>query len=345
MLVVFVGARIMKRCARIGFCCLLLFLVTAEPGAFAQIQLGSIIGVIRIIRGSFPPDRIMVRLELHGGTVATTYADYEGRFSFNSLQANPYRIVISDERFSPVEMLVNVNPGIIPTNIVQVMLTPRDKPAAANQGKSKDYVVSLSDFTKNIPKNAVKEFERGAKKESEGQADEAIEHYLKAIKEAPNLSVAHNNLGSLYVGKSDFLAAQKEFADSIRLAPGDSKAYFNMANLMLLTGKLQDAERFLQDGFRTQPDSAFGFFVQGSVLERNGKLPDAERALQRALELDPKLTRPHLELVNLYLRQERPADAIAELHKFLQVAPTDPLAPKAREVLNKLQSAGSSPRP
>ncbi len=115
-----------------------------------------------------------------------------------------------------------------------------------------------------------------------------------------------------------------------------------MANLMLLTGKLQDAERFLQDGFRKQPDSAFGSFVQGSVLERNGKLPDAERALQRALELDPRLTRPHLELVNLYLRQERPADAIAELHKFLQQAPSDALAPRARDVLKRLESGNPS---
>jgi tetratricopeptide (TPR) repeat protein len=277
----------------------------------------------------------MVTLQLHGGTVTTTYTDGEGRFAFNNVLGNSYRVLINDDRYMPVDIDVMVRPDVLSVNILQLTLVARDAKSTATAGR---YVVSLADLAGHYPKNAVKEFERGAKKESEGKADEAIEHYLKAIQQAPDLAVAHNNLGSLYVAKSDFPGAQREFANSIRLSPSDSKAYFNMANLMLLTGKLQDAERFLHDGFRTQPDSAFGFFVQGSVLERNGKLPDAERALQRALELDPKLTRPHLELVNLYLREERPADAIAELHKFLQEAPSDALAPRARDVLKRLES-------
>ncbi len=281
----------------------------------------------------------MVTLQLHGGTLTTTYTDGEGRFAFNNVLGNSYRVLINDDRYMPVDVEVVVRPDVLSVNILQLTLVARNAKSTATAGP---YVLSASDLTRNYPKNALKEFERGVKMESKGKADEAIGHYLNAIQQAPDFAVAHNNLGSLYVGKSDFLAAQKEFADSIRLAPGDPKAYFNMANLMLLTGKLPDAERFLQDGFRTQPDSAFGFFVQGSVLERTGKLPDAERALQRALELDPKLTRPHLELVNLYLREERPADAIAELHKFLQQAPSDALAPKARDVLKRLEAGSPS---
>lgn len=312
----------------------LLLLLGAATAAWSQ-QTASIIGVARVLRGNFP-EPVMVNLQLRGSTLTTTYTDGEGRFDFNNVLGSSYHVVINDDRYMPVDIEVAVRPDVLTVNMLQVTLVARDARSTATVGP---YVLSASDLAGHYPKNAVKEFERGVKMESEGKADEAIEHYLKAIQQAPDFAVAHNNLGSLYVAKSDFLAAQREFANSIRLSPSDSKAYFNMANLMLLTGKLPDAERFLQDGFRTQPDSAFGLFVQGSVLERNGKLPDAERALQRALELDPKLTRPHLELVNLYLREERPADAIAELHKFLQVAPNDPLAPKVREVLQKLETA------
>jgi Flp pilus assembly protein TadD len=330
----------MQRRSLARLACLLL-LTTCATAAWAQgnVSTASIIGIARVLRGNFP-EPVLVSLQLHGGTITSTYTDAEGRFGFNFLHANLYHVIINDDHYTPVDIEVAVRPEVLSVNMLQLTLVPRQTNSNARAGQ---YVISSSDLTKKYPKKAVQEFERGAKSESEGKADEAIEHYLKAIKEAPNLAVAHNNLGSLYVGKSDFLAAQREFADSIRLAPTDSKAYFNMANLMLLTGKLPDAERFLQDGFRTQPDSAFGFFVQGSVLERTGKLPDAERALQRALELDPKLTRPHLELVNLYLREQRAADAIAQLHKFLQVAPTDPLSPKAREVLQKLETASSEP--
>jgi tetratricopeptide (TPR) repeat protein len=317
-----------------------LFLLLAVATVARAQQTASIIGVARVVRGSFP-EPVLVKLQVHGATALSAYTDAEGRFSFSFLLGNVYHVVINDDRYMPVDMLVEVRPDIVTTNILQVILVSREAKANTPAGP---YVVSSSDFTRNYPRNAVKEFERGVKTESEGKTDQAIQHYRKAIKEAPNFAMAHNNLGSLYLGKSQFPEAQKELEQSIRLAPGDSKAYFNMANLMLLTGKLADAQPYLQDGFRTQPDSAFGYFVQGSVLERSGKLSDAERALQRALELDPKMPRPRLELVNLYLRERRPADAISQLHQFLQVAPKDPFAPQARDVLKKLESANPSSR-
>jgi tetratricopeptide (TPR) repeat protein len=303
--------------------------------------MSSIVGMVRVVRGSFPSP-VLVTLTLHGATIATCYTDSDGRFSFNALPSNLYHVAINDELYQPFEIQVVAKPDVQPLTILQVTLVPRKSSSTAVSGP---YVVSPADLTKNYPKSAVKEYERGVKKEAEGKFEEAIEHYRKAAKDAPDFALAHNNLGSLYIGKSQFPEAQKEFEECIRLAPGDSKAYFNMANLMLLTGKLPEAEHYLQEGFRKQPDSAFGFFVQGSVMERRGNLREAERALQHALELNPKMTRPHLELVNLYLREQRSSDAVGELQKFLQLAPADPFALKARELLNRLQSRSASPQP
>jgi regulator of sirC expression with transglutaminase-like and TPR domain len=70
-----------------------------------------------------------------------------------------------------------------------------------------------------------------------------------------------------------------------------------------------------------------------------GKYPEAERALRQALELDPQMSRVHLELVNLYLVQQKNAEATAELRSFLKDCPDDPLAPKVKEVLKKLEAA------
>jgi tetratricopeptide (TPR) repeat protein len=317
----------------------LLFLLAAGPSAWSQQQMGSILGIVRVVRSSFPSP-VLVSLQLHGATIATCYTDSDGRFAFNTLPANLYQVVINDDFYLPFETKVEIKPDIQPLNILQVTLVPR---TSASNAAAAPYVVSPSDFNRMPPK-AIKEYERGLKMEAAGKPDDAIEHYQKAIKAAPDFAMAHNNLGSLFIAKAQFPEAQKELEESIRFAPADSKAYFNMANLMLLTGKLQDAERYLQDGFRKQPDSAFGLFVQGSVLERSGKLEDAERTLRRALQLDPKLTRPHLELVNVYLLANRPADAVAELRAFLQQAPSDPLAPKAREVLARLEAATPSLR-
>jgi Flp pilus assembly protein TadD len=310
----------------------LLFLFAIGPLACSQ-QLSSIVGVARVVRGSFP-EPVLVTLQLHGGTIASSYTDAEGRFAFNALPSNAYHVIINDDRYVAVDLRVETRPDIQPLTILQLNLVPRKSGSNAAAGP---YVVSASGL--NVPEKAIRNFERGVKKEAEGKPEEAVEHYRKAIKEGPNLAVAHNNLGALLVGKSEFTTAQQELEQSIKLDAADPRPYFNMANLMLLTGKLREADRYLQDGFRKQPDSAFGLFVQGSLLERAGKLDEAEKALRRALQLDPKLTRPHLELVNVYLLASRPAEAVAELRAFLQQAPTDPFAPKARQVLARLEAA------
>jgi tetratricopeptide (TPR) repeat protein len=315
-------------------------LLVAAPLACCQ-QSGSIVGVVRVLRGNFP-DPVLVEVHVRGAPIESVYTDGEGRFGFNALYANVYHVVINDDHYQPVDVKVELKPDIQPIYVVQIILALRNAPSAA---KSQSSTVSAEDLSA-YPKDAVKEFQRGVKAEAEGKADDAIAHYRKAIKEAPGFAMAHNNLGSLYTAKSDFVPAQKEFEESIRLSPGDSKAYFNMGNLMLLAGKLDQVDRYLQEGFRRQPDSAFGFFVKGTALERTGKLPEAETALQRALELDPKMPRPHLQLVNLYLREQKSAQAMAQLRSFLRVAPNDPLAPKARDVLQKLeQGAGKDTRP
>ena len=46
--------------------------------------------------------------------------------------------------------------------------------------------------------------------------------------------------------------------------------------------------------------------------------------------------------MSLYLQQSRQNDAIGELQAFLKAFPTAPTAPKARELLGKLQGSDNA---
>jgi predicted Zn-dependent protease len=76
----------------------------------------------------------------------------------------------------------------------------------------------------------------------------------------------------------------------------------------------------------------------GSMLIRKGNPREAEERFRVALNDDPGLANAHLALVNLYIRQNRSAEAAAELSVFLKQSPDSPFAPHARELLRKLQS-------
>jgi tetratricopeptide (TPR) repeat protein len=302
-------------------------------------QQGSIVGELHVARGDFP-GRVLVELQLHGAPITTQYSDEQGRFSFSSLTNNLYHLVIRDERFYPVDERAVLDLSISSIKMVQINLIPRDKGQKAQlkpQKGGNPYMVDPEEYRRHFPKSALKEFDKGVEADAKGKRDEAIRHYEKAISLAGNFYPAHNNLGSDYLSKSDFQAAQAQFEEAIRLNQSDAQAHLNLANLFLTIKQYPQALDSVQEGLKREPNSPLGQFLLGSICARMGKFADAERALRQALNLDPKMSRVHLELVNLYLSQQKNPEATAELKLFLNDSPGDPLAPKARELLNKLE--------
>ena len=314
------------------------------PGTlFSQLQLlGEIGGRIRTANGESLPHPIMVELRLRGATVNSVYPDADGRFSFPSLEGETYHVVINDEAYYPVDELVNLRPEA-PYALVQIILRPRadkkkDDPIGARALGGNPYLVDPADYNKRFPKKAVKEYEQGVGAEHKGKSEEAIAHYQDALKIAPDYYPAHNNLGSLYLGKSDFKSAEGQFREAIRLDQNDAQAYFNLGNVLMLTGRYTESETALAAGLQRRPDSAFAHFLQGCLFARTGKSGEAEKSLREALQLDPAMSPAHLQLVNLYLKQNRKEDAIHQLQDYLKAFPNTSMAAKVKEVLNRLRS-------
>jgi len=292
----------------------------------------------------------MVELQLRGATVTSEYADMQGRFGFYGLQPNAYHVIVNDEAYYLVEEVATVNPDVSPLVMVQIVLQPRenkkkDDPVGKRATGSNPYLIDPGNYNKRFPKKAVKEYDKGLEAEKKGKTDEAIERYRGALKIAPDYYPAHNNLGSLYLGKGDFTSAEAEFREAVRLDQNEAQAYFNLGNVFLLTKRYTESESVLDAGLQRRPDSAFGRFLSGSLNTRMGKFAEAEKSLREALRLDPTMSQAYLQLVNLYLQQNRREDAIAELQAFLKAFPNAPAAAKANEVLHRLQGEVRSAHP
>jgi Flp pilus assembly protein TadD len=329
-----------SRIFRLVLSCSSLVCICSCDSLAQQPVLGNIVGEIHVLRAAFPPKQVMISLQSRGATITSKYADDQGRFGFPYLPAGSYNVVVDDDDYAPVNVRVELNPVFSQTAQVQITLIPREvtKPdgAAGRVSGSNPNAIDLSEYTRKFPKKAVSEYEKGLKANSSGNSDSALHHFQKSVELAADFYPAHNELGRVYTTKSDFPAAQHEFEEAIRLNQSDAEAHLNLGNVFLLTKKYDDALRSVQEGLRREPSSAVGQFTLGSIYERTGKFADAEKALRTALELDPKMTKVHLELVNLYLFQKRKPEAASELKAFLKDSPDDPFAPKAREVLKKL---------
>jgi Flp pilus assembly protein TadD len=329
----------------IALVCLLAGVLTAQRTQ----QLGKVVGQIRIAKEDFPSHQIMVELRLRGATVTSAYTDMQGGFGFFGLQANAYHVVVNDEGYNPVDEVATVNPDVTPTTMVQIILQPReakktDDPAGGRASGSNPYLIDPSNYNRRFPKKAVKEYDKGVGSEKKGATGEAIEHYLVALRIAPDYYPAHNNLGSLYLSKADFRSAEEEFREAVRLNPNEAQAYLNLGNLFLLTRRYSESENLLDEGLKRRPDSAFGHFLRGSLHSRMGKFVEAEKNLREALRLDPGMSQVYLQLVNMYLQENRREDAITELLAFLRAFPNAPAASKANEVLQRLRAETTPPQ-
>jgi tetratricopeptide (TPR) repeat protein len=331
-------------CARriLTLACLFSFLLAPAKLRAQQSGVGNIIGELHVSRGDLA-GRVFIELQLRGATLASGYSDDEGKFGFYGLGSNPYHLVIRDERFNPVDQLVVLDTSISSMSMAQVNLTLREPDKSepqSNQGPgSNPYLIDPSEYRRHFPKNAIKEFDKGVNADKNQKRDEAIAHYQKSIALAPDFYPAHNNLGSAYLSQSDFKSAQAQFEEAIKLNQSDAEAHLNLANLLLMAKSYEDALKNVEEGLRRNPNSAFGQFVLGSVYERMRRLPEAEHALREALRLDPGMSRVRLELVNIYLVQQKKSEAGAELKAFLKDSPKDPLASKAKTILEKLEAA------
>jgi len=323
-----------------------------SPEAHGQATtLGSIIGHIRVTRGSAPPQRILVSLQFRGATIDSVYTDSQGTYGFHNLLPNPYNVVINDDQYQPEQRQAMIpNSSLTPTVFVDITLVDKTPPkgdqkvptksAGANQN-----LTDVREYASKFPKPAVKEFEKGNKADRNDKKDEAIRHYQKAIEIAPAFYEAHNNLGSDYLSKSDFPAARKEFEKAIEQNQSDATGYFNLSNVCLLMNDLPGAQKNLNEGLRREPESALGQFLLGSLNMKTGKLPEAEQALRQAVKLNPVMVQPRLQLVNLLLQQGKKQEAIDQLHEFVTNFPDNPFSPQARKVLEKLESPSQAKAP
>jgi Tfp pilus assembly protein PilF len=320
---------------------LLVLIYAASPSrSSSQAGGGSIVGQVRISPGNEIKAPVMITLSSRGMTINSIYTDNEGRFGFNGLPGNLYHVMINEQGYAPVEQEVALDAVIATMQVLTIYLVPKDASKSADQVKGGNTrLADSAQYNQQIPKPARKEFDKGIRADKNGKPDEAIKYYQKAVGLYPQFYEARNNLGSALLSKSKFPDAQEQFEQVVKMNPSDAAAYFNLGNLCLLTQQLDKGQQWVAQGLSKQPDSAFGHFLQGSLYAQTGKPNEAEAALRRSLELDPVMSKAHLALVNLYLRQKRNHEAAAELRDFLKTFPEDPFAPRAKQVLDKLEAS------
>src|SRR3954468_4135553 len=162
-----------------------------------------------------------------------------------------------------------------------------------------------------------------------GTIDEALRQGALLIREDPYLAVvqarailgvsprnadAYRLLGAALPRSGDAEEGERAELDAIAASVGDP--VLMRAAEALLDNDLPAAEHLLRPRLSEKPTDVAAIRMMAELAGRLGRYPDAEKLLRRALELAPAFAPARANLATVLYKQNRPAEAIAELDRL-----------------------------
>ena len=149
----------------------------------------------------------------------------------------------------------------------------------------------------------------------EGQrlAREAVE---RALLLNPKLAAAHAQMGRLQ-RQVDFnwIAANASVQRAIALEPGNPEYVRVAASSAAYLGRFDQALQLARQAIDLDPLNADSWENLGEIEFMAGQLDKAAADCQKALELNPDVPGGHVFLIQIYLVQGRPQDALPEIER------------------------------
>lgn len=287
------------------------------------------------VSGQVTPESI-ASVTLFGATSpfnASTITDSSGHFHFAHLQPGTYTVAVFIPGRGESRSTMEVGPGTADEQgRVDLQIHVDDAKLAPDEHN----VVSMRELS--VPNRALKEYRLAAERLGKRDVEGATLHLKRATEIAPQFSGAWNNLGTIAYQTRDFTAAEQDFRKALLADPNSFEALVNLGGVLVTLNKLDEAWKYNVYAVVKRPNDALANSQLGMVYFGMGDQKLAEKHLLAAEKLDPAhFSHPQLLLAEIYLRQEKRAEAADQLQNFLEHHPDWPQAAKMRETIADLR--------
>ena len=304
----------------------------------------SISGRVVFPSGQRADTRLKVKLESPGQGDLTILSDINGSFTFRSLKAGNYIVIIEGGDFfetvresvyiDPATFAPRTTPGVVPVSrpfTLQVYLRAK----AGTQTKPGVLNAALA----NVPKASIEFYEKGVEAGNRNETDKAIDELKRAVALYPNFGLALNELGVQYLRKGDLDKAAEALTKVLQLLPDAPEPSLNYGIVLLQQRKYQEAEVQLRNAVKKNDNAFTAHFYFGIALIHVRNYTEAETELRRAITIGgPKVGHAHYYLGGMYWQTGKNQEAANELERFLKLEPKAPNAEKVRNTIKDLRS-------
>jgi tetratricopeptide (TPR) repeat protein len=121
----------------------------------------------------------------------------------------------------------------------------------------------------------------------QGRTEEAIKHYLQALRSNPDYAQAHYNLGNAYAGAGKYKKAIEAYKKAININPDYAPAHYNLGVAYGGPGKYKEAIDAFRQAIRIDHDYLQAHYNLGGVYAGLGKYKKAIEAFRQVIGIDP----------------------------------------------------------
>jgi len=296
---------------------------------------GVIDGRVQAVNGRAIPTIVTLKLVTPAGEVVserpTTTA---GQFDFPNLRHIAYVLTASADGFESSQQLVNLgrSAGRVTLNIF-LQPAPKGPPPIMESE-------SLTDS--QAPKNARKEFEKGAQALGKRDFGAARSHLAKAVKDFPCYARAQTNLAVVLGSEGESGEAEAALKKAIECDPGFTDPYLQLGLVYISQKNFKASLAELTEGTRHAP-AAWQFYFQMGVAHYGlGQFHDAEQDFLKARSFDPPQQDDiQVKLADVYLKEGQYAKAYSEMETYLAANPQGRFADKIKDIMHQMESRGA----
>jgi len=155
------------------------------------------------------------------------------------------------------------------------------------QGQSDEALAHFRRAVEIRPGYAKAQYNLGAALREKGQVDDAIVHLQIAVDIQPDYVEAHNSLARALGQKREWDGAMEHLERSLVIDPDQAEAHNNLANVLWQKGRLRQAAAEYEKALALHPDYAAAHFNLGDVLRAAGETREAIAHYRSALAIRP----------------------------------------------------------
>jgi len=139
----------------------------------------------------------------------------------------------------------------------------------------------------------------------------------------PDAFLAHNNLGAILQKDGKMDEAIAHFLAALKVRPEFPEANCNYGRALFQKGEVDEGMSYLEKALQLQPFSSVAHEYYADALLQKGRTNEAIEHLQAAIKFKPEDTSAHDHLAHVFLDLKRPGEAIQEFIKVLELQPDD----------------------